>query len=163
MQNKLDNHVRKGSCQRLFWAQWFSVRGGGYPPIPLRKIPLKSRYFRSENSIFCLFSYIFSPFWSNFHNGVKIGRYCKNPAALSFSRHGRFREESHIMTTHCNCIGFQTTSACLWCTLKSCLNFLNEGVISTFRYWAGRVATNPALFIFDVNRAVHPYFVNFWH
>ena len=28
------------------------------------KIPLKSRFFKSENSIFCLFSYIFWPFWS---------------------------------------------------------------------------------------------------
>ena len=42
-----------------FWAGWFSVKGGGgYPPIPL-----KSRFFRSENAIFCLFSFIFSPFW----------------------------------------------------------------------------------------------------
>ena len=32
--------------------------------FPLRKIPLKSRYFRFENSIFCFFSCIFSPFWS---------------------------------------------------------------------------------------------------
>ena len=41
---------------KLFWAQWFSVKGGGgYPPILLRKIPLKSRYFRFENSIFCPF------------------------------------------------------------------------------------------------------------
>ena len=41
-----------------FWAEWFSVKGGrgrGYPPIPPRKIPLKSRYFRFENSFFCLF------------------------------------------------------------------------------------------------------------
>ena len=32
-----------------------SRRGGGYPPIPLKKIPLKSRYFSFKNSIFCLF------------------------------------------------------------------------------------------------------------
>ena len=48
-----------------FWAGWFSVKGGGgYPLIPLRKIPLESRYFGLENSIICLISYIFSPFWS---------------------------------------------------------------------------------------------------
>ena len=29
--------------------------GGGYPPIPLRKIPLKCRFFRSKNSIFAFF------------------------------------------------------------------------------------------------------------
>ena len=39
-------------------------RGGGYPLIPLRKIQLKSRYFRSENSNFCLISYMFSTFWA---------------------------------------------------------------------------------------------------
>ena len=34
-----------------FWAGLFPVKGGGgYPPIPL-----KIRYFRSQNSIFCLF------------------------------------------------------------------------------------------------------------
>ena len=38
------------------------LRGRVYPPIPLRKIPLKCRFFRSENSIFYPFSYIFSPF-----------------------------------------------------------------------------------------------------
>ena len=38
------------------------LRGGGVPQIPLRKIPLKCRFFRSENSIFYPFSYIFSPF-----------------------------------------------------------------------------------------------------
>ena len=50
---------------RVFGQDDFPLRGGGgYPPIPLRKIPLKRRYFRSENPIFCLFSYICSPFWS---------------------------------------------------------------------------------------------------
>ena len=47
---------------RVFGQDDFPLRGGGYPPIPLRKIPLKNRYFRSKNSIVCLFSYIFSPF-----------------------------------------------------------------------------------------------------
>ena len=36
----------------------FRYGGRGVPPIPLRKIALKSRYFRSKNSIFFLFSYI---------------------------------------------------------------------------------------------------------
>ena len=31
------------------------LRGGEYPSIPLKKILLKSRLFRSKNSIFCLF------------------------------------------------------------------------------------------------------------
>ena len=42
----------KGTLQKLlsgfkgFWAGWFSVKGGrGCPPIPLRKILLKSSYF----------------------------------------------------------------------------------------------------------------------
>ena len=39
----------------------FSVKEG-VPPFLLREIPLKSRYFRSENSIFCLFPYIFAVF-----------------------------------------------------------------------------------------------------
>ena len=62
----------KGRCQKRF-SGFFPLRGG-VPPFPLsffvhnycplRKIPLKSRYFRFENSIFCLFSCIFSPFWS---------------------------------------------------------------------------------------------------
>ena len=51
---------------RVFGQDDFPLRGGGgYPPIPLRKIPLKSRYFRSQNCKFCLFSFIFSAFWSN--------------------------------------------------------------------------------------------------
>ena len=61
----------KGTLQKLlsgfkgFWAGWFSVKGGrGCPPIRLRKILLKSSFFWSKNSIFCLFSCIFSPFWT---------------------------------------------------------------------------------------------------
>ena len=38
----------------FFEHNYFLLRGG-YPPIPPRKIPLKSRHFRFENSIFCLF------------------------------------------------------------------------------------------------------------
>ena len=55
------------------------LRGGLFPPFPLSffeyndcplrggggpQIPLKSRYFRSKNSIFCLFLCIFSSFWT---------------------------------------------------------------------------------------------------
>ena len=44
----------QGACQKR--QDDFPLRGGGrYPPISLRKIPLKSGFFRSENSIFCLF------------------------------------------------------------------------------------------------------------
>ena len=53
----------KGSRQKLS-SGFCSLRGGWFPPIPLRKIPLKSRFLRSKNSIFCPFSYILSPFWS---------------------------------------------------------------------------------------------------
>ena len=56
------SNVPKGTFQKLL-SGFFPLRvfgqgdfplrgGGGYPPMPLRKIPLKSRYFRSENSIF---------------------------------------------------------------------------------------------------------------
>ena len=77
----------KGSFQKLLNG-FFPLRGGGgYPPFPLRvfgqydfplrggrggvppnccclKMLLKSRHFRSKNTIFCLFSYLFSPFRS---------------------------------------------------------------------------------------------------
>ena len=45
----------KGTRQKLL---------SGNSPIPLGKTSLKSRLFRSKNSIFCLFSYLFSPFRS---------------------------------------------------------------------------------------------------
>ena len=42
--------------KNLLFSHWFSVKGGGgYPPIPLRKIPLKSSFFWSKNSIFLPF------------------------------------------------------------------------------------------------------------
>ena len=41
---------------RVFGQDDFPLRGGGgYPPIPLRKIPLKRRYFRSETPFFAFF------------------------------------------------------------------------------------------------------------
>ena len=40
---------------RVFGQDDFPLRGEGVPPFPLRKIPLKSRYFRSKNSIFVSF------------------------------------------------------------------------------------------------------------
>ena len=57
----LDYRRPQNTTQRIF-----SVKGGGrgYPLNSLGKIPQKSRYFRSKNSIFCHFSYIFSPSWS---------------------------------------------------------------------------------------------------
>merc|ERR1711963_976225 len=73
----------KGSFQKRF-SGFCPLRGGGYPPCPLRKktfffhtdFPLrgggvppnsakeKNLLLRSKNSIFCLFLCIFSPFWT---------------------------------------------------------------------------------------------------
>ena len=37
---------------KLFWAQWLSVKGGGYPPISLRKKSAKNSYFWPKNAYF---------------------------------------------------------------------------------------------------------------
>ena len=55
----------KGTFQKRF-SGFCPLGGGGYPPIPLRKIPLKSRFFWSESSIFCLFSYNFREAFKNY-------------------------------------------------------------------------------------------------
>ena len=45
---------------RVFWAGRFSAKGGrGYPPIPLRKIPLKSRVFFGPRTPFFAFFHAF--------------------------------------------------------------------------------------------------------
>ena len=43
----------KGTFQKLL--SGFCPLRGGVPPIPIGNIPLKSRFFRSKKSIFCLF------------------------------------------------------------------------------------------------------------
>ena len=77
-------HLSKGRFQKRF-SGFCPLRGGGDPPIPLRKktfffshwfpvkggggvppnsVKEKNLLFRSKNSIFCLFLCIFSPFWT---------------------------------------------------------------------------------------------------
>ena len=44
----------KGTCQKRF-SGFCPLRGGGYPPIPLRKKPAKNSYFWPKNANFSPF------------------------------------------------------------------------------------------------------------